>query len=355
MSAQDNQSYLSRLSPWSKSPTVQPSQGKDGEPEPMLKQQQRSDHVVSERHQSSRRRYPKDCPPLRPQWFHAVDVPKRRPNPAGPVEEKALPAPKKYAAFSVRDSKAIEAAYLRASEEQYVAAEQQSGDEVLLKPARSDTKPNLSLKDDQRPGNVKVPVNEDYLFDVDVERRELGPAYWLGPVYAVRRGTWFYQDGSVQRPCDENLATQLEDGYLKVQAWKIPSEPAQKTRSSSQPRARPTSWPPGLTVEYTAKTSVSTPITPKGSEEDLRKQALQDTKPPVQSSDLETGQSAQPQNTYRLFGDAHRNSVVTYQDATTAWLLTDDFMSRMNYSMYQRFAGGGHFGGTYAQCLSCER
>lgn len=23
-----------------------------------------------------------------------------------------------------------------------------------------------------------VPVNEDYLFDVDVERRELAPAYW---------------------------------------------------------------------------------------------------------------------------------------------------------------------------------
>ena len=39
------------------------------------------------------------------------------------------------------------------------------------------------------------------------------------------------------------------------------------------------------------------------------------------------------------------NSVVTYQDATTAWLITDDFLSRMNYTMYQRFAGGGHFGG----------
>jgi hypothetical protein len=40
---------------------------------------------------------------------------------------------------------------------------------------------------------VKVPVNEDYLFDVDIERRELAPTYWLGPVYDVRRGTWFFQ------------------------------------------------------------------------------------------------------------------------------------------------------------------
>lgn len=39
------------------------------------------------------------------------------------------------------------------------------------------------------------------------------------------------------------------------------------------------------------------------------------------------------------------NSVVTYQDSTTAWLLTDDFLSRMSSTMYQRFAGGGHFAG----------
>lgn len=48
--------------------------------------------------------------------------------------------------------------------------------------------------------------------------------------------------------------------------------------------------------------------------------------------------------THRLFG-AHMNSVVTYQNATTAWILTDDFLSRMSSTVYQRFAGGGHFAG----------
>lgn len=38
-------------------------------------------------------------------------------------------------------------------------------------------------------------------------------------------------------------------------------------------------------------------------------------------------------------------SMVTYQDANTAWLLTDDFLSRMNQTMYERFAGGGHYAG----------
>lgn len=40
------------------------------------------------------------------------------------------------------------------------------------------------------------------------------------------------------------------------------------------------------------------------------------------------------------------NSVVTYQDDKTAWLLTDDFMSRMGSTLYSRFLGGGHFAGT---------
>ena len=40
------------------------------------------------------------------------------------------------------------------------------------------------------------------------------------------------------------------------------------------------------------------------------------------------------------------SSVVTYQDATTAWILTDDFLSQMSSNVYQRFAGGGHLGGT---------
>lgn len=39
------------------------------------------------------------------------------------------------------------------------------------------------------------------------------------------------------------------------------------------------------------------------------------------------------------------NSVVTYQDATTGWVLTDDFLSRMGSTLYQRFAGGAHFAG----------
>ena len=180
-----------------------------------------------------------------------------------------------------------------------------------------------------------MPVNVDEIFDVDVEKRELGPAYWHGPVYDVRRGTWFFQDGSVQRPCDENLAAQLEEGYLKVKAWKLPpphKDVPAKPRSASQPRSRPNSWTPGQDISSLAEQTVSA----KGSSSDLRKKAVEDA---AASKAADGVRDEHMQNTYRLFG-AHMNSVVTYQDGTTAWLLTDDWMTRMNYTVYQRFTSG---------------
>ena len=165
----------------------------------------------------------------------------------------------------------------------------------------------------EKGGMVKVPVNEDFLFDVDIEARELAPTYWLGPIYDVRRGSWFYQEGSLLRPCDENLAIQLEEGYLKVKPWLN-----EWLRSASQPKSRPASM-------NAADIDKSTGGTEKPKEE------------PSIPAKFEL-------QTQRLFG-AYMNSVVTYQDATTAWLLTDDFLSRMSSTVYQRFAGGGHLGG----------
>lgn len=165
----------------------------------------------------------------------------------------------------------------------------------------------------ERGGMVKVPVNEDFLFDVDIETRELAPTYWLGPIYDVRRGSWFYQEGSSLRPCDENLAVQLEEGFLKVKPWRNEMlQPASKSKS------RPVSM-------NAADIQKSASATEKPKDE-----------PPIPVK-FEV-------QTQRLFG-AYMNSVVTYQDATTAWLLTDDFLSRMSSTVYQRFAGGGHLGG----------
>lgn len=165
----------------------------------------------------------------------------------------------------------------------------------------------------EKGGMVKVPVNEDFLFDVDIEARELAPTYWLGPIYDVRRGSWFFQEGSSLRPCDENLAIQLEEGYIKVKPWR---------NETLQPLSRPKSRPVSMNAADIQKSTDAT-VKPKEEPSIPTKFELQ---------------------TQRLFG-TYMNSVVTYQDATTAWLLTDDFLSRMSSTVYQRFAGGGHLGG----------
>ena len=170
----------------------------------------------------------------------------------------------------------------------------------------------------EKGGPVKVPVNEDYLFDVDIERRELAPTYWLGSVYDVRRGSWFFQEGSGLRPCDENLATQLEEGYLKVKPWRTPSG------SQTSPTPDPTSSDHQSRTNDRPNGIAETPEASKNERSIPDKFELQ---------------------TQRLFG-TYMSSVVTYQDATTAWILTDDFLSRMSSTVYQRFAGGSHLGGT---------
>ena len=184
-------------------------------------------------------------------------------------------------------------------------------------------------------GLLKVPVNEDYLFDVDVDKRELAPTYWLGPIYEVRRGSWFYQEGSSLRPCDENLASQLEEGYLKIKPWRYETNTVQ--RSSSLSRPRPTSLKPGEEI------GTSKPLT---SAKHKRVVSTDDSN--IKDKEDNPTFPVHPQKfqlqTHRLFG-AYMNSVVTYQDATVAWLLTDDFLSRMSSTVYQRFAGGGHLGG----------
>lgn len=197
MSTPESQSYLAaginKLSPWGPRTTATKPQdsSEQSSADSGLKQQRGGDHKVSHRHRLSLKRYPRDCPPLPVQWFFAVDIPKRKPvysdKPLGKPEGTQTPkaSPKKYAPFSKKDSRSIESAFHKLAEDEDAAERR----ELESSEDTSNTKSHRA--------SVKVPVNEDYLFDVDVESRELAPAYWLGPVYEVRRGTWFYQGASL--------------------------------------------------------------------------------------------------------------------------------------------------------------
>ena len=81
MSTPENKSYLaagiSALSPWGSRATTPRQLGFEGDelpPEASLGSQRGGDHTINRTHRQSSRNYPRDCPPLAVQWFHAVDV-----------------------------------------------------------------------------------------------------------------------------------------------------------------------------------------------------------------------------------------------------------------------------------------
>ncbi|KAJ4155761.1 hypothetical protein LMH87_000991 [Akanthomyces muscarius] len=269
-----------------------------------LKSNSSADHLTTPFHGQSFRRYPQGCPRPKVQWFHAVDVPKRTTLPLfeakGPSEPKPLVKPKKFSAFSAEDSRRIEAQYQSLMEADEERRSKNKGAEA--KSQRSASEPTNE--------DTRVPVNEDFLFDVGIERRELCPVYWLGPVYEVRRGTWFFQDGSNLRPCEENLAAQVEEGYLKMKAWTEP----EKQNHPKQDIASATA---------TAKEKPS---------------AAADNSP------ADTESKPAKLKSHRLFG-IYMNNTVTYEDASIAWLVSDGVLSWVATSVYERFGGGGHMSG----------
>ncbi|KKY35207.1 putative ddhd domain-containing protein [Diaporthe ampelina] len=156
--------------------------------------------------------------------FRTPQVPKRKPQlikGKRKPDDKPPQPPKKWVPFSNNDTRSIESAYQGVLESTEVERDRSnSGPTRTFSGSRRALASETENSDTQ--SGTKVPVNEDFLFDVDIEKRELAPVYWLGPVYDVRRGSWFYQEGSNLRPCEENLAAQLEEGYLKCKPWLYP-------------------------------------------------------------------------------------------------------------------------------------
>ncbi|KAG4419810.1 hypothetical protein IFR04_007029 [Cadophora malorum] len=316
-SEKPEKSYLSTavdsISPWggSRSSTPKPTSATVPAEPSGLKHQRGGDHTIQTWHGFSSKRYPPDCPPLNARWFHAVDIPKRKPKLLKGNEENAKPpgVPKKFVTFSLHDSRSIESAYQKLADEyddpnRDVRQKGEDDTSGSQSPSSSGKQPNTSIdeagQDTHAGGKVKVPVQEDFLFDVDIEQRELSPVYWLGPIYE---------------------ATEKSN-----------------IRTGDEPRSL------ALSGAFNRSRAGSGEITPKASTENLRaanQQALDDATHKMK--DAPPPNTHQPQS-YRLFG-TYMNSIVTYQDSTVAWLSVDSIMSRVSSSVYERFAGGAYLSG----------
>ncbi|RKF58515.1 putative phospholipase C20G8.02, mitochondrial [Golovinomyces cichoracearum] len=346
-------SYLSAavdsISPWSnpRSSILKPNSHGDRSG---LRNQNGGDRITQKCHGPSLKRYPIDCPPLCPRWFHAVDIPKRKPkllNTKPQTEPKPTPVAKKFVVFSEHDSRAIEIAYQQLINECYDSKNESpslnNSNQSSIGSRKSNTNLNEAASEENARGKIRIPVQEDYLFDVDVEKREISPVYWLGPIYEVRRGSWFYQEGTTLRPCEENLAAQLEEGYLKIKPFRYPKVSDNQSSSRAQVKLGDVH---NSTQSAPAKSNrpLSSEVRPQLFVEDLDSPKHNPEEKVVASPKEASASFIHQPQTCRLFG-TYMNSVVTYQDSNVAWLSADGLISRVSSTVYQKFAGGGYLGG----------
>ncbi|OZJ06976.1 hypothetical protein BZG36_00059 [Bifiguratus adelaidae] len=263
----------------------------------------------------------KDVPPLPVRWFHAADSPIRlETEQSSSTEKPSRKPPTQWIPFSKRDSAALERAF---------------------------------MSDEERP---VIPVNEDYLFEVDVTQRRITPIYWKGPVYEVRRATWFIQGDSSSKwtPCDESLSEQLELGYRKYRPWTqndiLPSSSSSTPRSSrpgtpsskadsEQGDKRPSEKRP---EEKNDKAGNSAD---KKDESNAAAEKAADREMAIEEKKLEKTLESHPvEKQWNLFGK-FLGQYAVYTGICTAWLLSDSYSSKISKQIYTRLTKN-NLGGT---------
>ncbi|KAH3666424.1 hypothetical protein WICMUC_005692 [Wickerhamomyces mucosus] len=130
-------------------------------------------------------------PAVKPRWFYSTDIPTYMPKHYKYTKKEE---PKKFQEFSEFDTRRLEEKY-----------------QLLEK--------NPDSKD------FKITVNEDYLFEVDLIKRQMSPIYWEGAIYEIRRGIWFND----KIPANYQLTKELEDAYDYLK----PYDKSQDSKSSS--------------------------------------------------------------------------------------------------------------------------
>ncbi|OVF09352.1 putative carboxylic ester hydrolase [Clavispora lusitaniae] len=113
-------------------------------------------------------------------WYHNTDVPLSKPS---WYEYKPEAEPKAFVPFNETDSRRLEQAF---------QAE----------------KPSVDVKEDQ-------------LFVVDLQKMQLAPIYWPGPVFEVRRGKWFTSGG---KPLSQEMTLKLDQAYEAIQPVEKPED-----------------------------------------------------------------------------------------------------------------------------------
>ncbi|KAG0175291.1 hypothetical protein DFQ28_008238, partial [Apophysomyces sp. BC1034] len=142
--------------------------------------------------------------------------------------------------------------------------------------------------------------------------RIISPVYWEGPVFEVRRSTWFMQgDGSKWIPCEENLAEQIELGYYKHRPYN----------------------------EKELELADTTKDVPSAAENKDRLQASEEKK-------LEMSLQNEPVEKQWHLQDAYSGQYIIYTGRNSAWLLYNTASSKIAKTIITRLTNKQNLGGT---------
>lgn len=160
----------------------------------------RCNPIVLVRHASTRS--------AKAKWYHSTDIPISKPEWFEYTPEKK---PEKFVPFLNYDSARLERAFEKST--------------------------------------AKVDVKEDRLFQVDLAKMELAPVYWPGPVYEVRRGTWFTAEGV---PLSAEVTEKLEKGFQTVSPEDLgpPPQPDFSEEFAKSPKAAMAKFEKEVKAEY---------------------------------------------------------------------------------------------------------
>ena len=143
------------------------------------------------------------------------------------------------------------------------------------------------------------------------------------------------------KPCDENLATQIEEGYIKLKPFRAPA-----TTTTNLPKTKDDSE---KDIAKPQRPDMSPQLKPQDTDKTPTRTASPFRFPLPRSSTPTAGtpiETAKKEMIWKLLGEQHMGKYVVYTSATTAWLLSDDLYGKLTASVYQTLSAGVHLGGS---------
>ncbi|KAJ9475728.1 putative phospholipase, mitochondrial (putative) [Pseudozyma hubeiensis] len=138
---------------------------------------------------------------------------------------RTLDSGKGWTSFSVRDSRNLESAWKRWTQETGGNVELPSLPETDGKVQAGEVKGSLdewqATDPDADDVSNKVAVCTDRLYDADLAKFSISPVLWKGPALRITRASWFFESNKLS-PCSTALAAELESHFQTLRPW-LPS------------------------------------------------------------------------------------------------------------------------------------